>query len=147
MAPEVLFTVLYNTARPVDAIRQLHELTPAVLEGYCRHRVKFADYPGIIPEDNSSVLGLYVTGLTEANMQKLDYFEGSEYERTMVKVKLRRGSGDELKIEENKAYSYVFLYPHRLEKGEWNFEQFHKEKMSRWTRADYIFEGVSLISN
>jgi len=41
-------------------------------------RVKHADYPGITPDSDHEVRGMYVTGLTSANMYKLDQFEGDE---------------------------------------------------------------------
>ncbi|KFA62145.1 hypothetical protein S40285_01711 [Stachybotrys chlorohalonatus IBT 40285] len=140
MAPEVFFSVCYNDPKPHEAIRNLHTFTPAVLEDYCRHRVQFADYPGIIPEKGHSVRGIYATGLTDANMQKLDYFEGSEYERRQVTVVLKKLEGEkEIDGESKKTSVYVFISPEHLEKGEWDFETFRKEKMQMWTRGDWSF--------
>lgn len=141
MAPEIFYSVCYGESNPPAAIKSLHTLTPAVLHGYCRHRVQFADYPGIIAEDGHSVRGIYATGLTEANMHKLDYFEGSEYERKNVKVKLLRKDGDkEVEGEEVGAVTYVFLFPEQLERGEWDFEQFRRDKMRFWARGDWKYE-------
>jgi hypothetical protein len=140
MASEVLFTVLYQHTDPPDTIRKLHTFTPAVLDGYCRHRVKLEDYPGIIPELGRTVLGVYATGLTDANMEKLDYFEGPEYSRRAVTVKLagvRSGSHDTV-VETS---TYIYNQPADLEEGEWDFEHFRKEKISLWSRGDFVFEG------
>lgn len=141
MAPEVFYSVCYGNSNPPGAIKGLHTLTPAVLHGYCRHRVQFADYPGIIPEDGHSVRGIYATGLTKANMVKLDYFEGSEYERRNVKVQLlKQHDGKEVEGEETKAIAYIFLFPKHLERGEWDFEQFRKDKLKFWARGDWVDE-------
>ncbi|KAF7312370.1 Phosphoric monoester hydrolase [Mycena indigotica] len=66
-------------------------IAPAVLLGYTRHKVRYADYPGIIPntdddDETCSVRGTLVTGLTPRDVQFLDTFEGSEYKRQKVAV-------------------------------------------------------------
>lgn len=137
MAPEIFYSVCYGQSNPHDAIKGMHTFTPAVLDDYCRHRVQYADYPAIIPENGHSVRGVYVTGLTDANMIKLDIFEGSEYERKNVKVKLLKKEGDaEVEGEERDVIAYVFMYPNRLELGEWDFEHFKKDRMRLWVRED-----------
>ncbi|KAH6892327.1 AIG2-like family-domain-containing protein [Thelonectria olida] len=141
MAPEVFYSVCYGDSNPHQVIKDLHTFTPATLDGYCRHRVQYADYPGIIAEKGHSVLGIYATGLTDANVQKLDYFEGSEYNRETVKVKLLKKEGDATKGDEYKeTIVYVFNVPEYLEKKEWDFEEFRREKMKSWTRGDWIYE-------
>lgn len=138
MAPEVFYSVCYGTSDPPDAFKGLHTLTPAVLDDYSRHRVKHADYPGIVPEEGHSVRGVFATGLTDANMVKLDYFEGSEYERKKVKVKvLKTVDGKEAEGEERDAIAYVFLYPDSLERVEWDFEAFRRDKLRFWARGDW----------
>ncbi|KAI8657652.1 putative gamma-glutamylcyclotransferase [Fusarium keratoplasticum] len=147
MAPEVFFSVCYGDKNPPKVIKDLHTFTPAILEGYCRHRVQFADYPGVIAEKGHTVLGIYATGLTDANVQKLDNFEGSEYTKTAVQVKLMKKDGDKTSEGERKETSvYVFNNPSHLEKVEWDFEEFRKEKMQFWTRGGWAFDaGKSLI--
>ncbi|KAK8142754.1 hypothetical protein G3M48_008297 [Beauveria asiatica] len=135
MAPEVFFSVCYGTKSPAAAIQALHTFTPAVLDDFCRHRVQHADYPGIVPEPGQSVRGIYVTGLTTANVQKLDHYEGTEYRLETVKVRLdgvEEGAGKELETK-----TYVFLKPKELEKREWDFEEFKRDKMKMWTRNGY----------
>lgn len=140
MAPEIFFSVCYGDHNPSAAIRGLHTFTPAILEDYCRHRVQFADYPAAVPEAGRKIRGIYVTGLTDANMEKLDYFEGSEYERRTVKVQvLVKDGGEEVLGPEKSASVYVFLKPNELERGEWDFEEFRREKMKLWTRGDWAF--------
>lgn len=144
MAPEVFFSVCHGQKNPPQAVQNLYTFTPAILDNHCRHRVKFADYPGVVPEDGHCVRGIYATGLTEANVQKLDYFEGSEYKRANVKVTLlQQKDGEEVKGEVKESSAYIFLYPEQLEKQEWDFEHFRKEKMQQWTRGDWAFVAGS----
>ncbi|KAM5516010.1 AIG2-like family protein [Fusarium oxysporum f. sp. phaseoli] len=140
MAPEVFFTVCYGNRDPPKAIKDMHTFTPAILDGYCRHRVESADYPAVVPEKGHTVLGIYATGLTDGNVDKLDMFEGSEYFKEKVKVKLlnKDGTAPE-KGEAKETFVYVFNNPDHLEKGEWDFEEFRKSKMKNWTRAGLGF--------
>ncbi|OAA43416.1 AIG2-like protein [Beauveria brongniartii RCEF 3172] len=135
MAPEVFFSVCYGTKSPPAAIQALHTFSPAVLDDFCRHRVQYADYPGIVPEPGQSVRGIYVTGLTTANMQKLDHYEGIEYRLETVKVRL--DGVEEGASKEVETKTYVFLKPKELEKREWDFEEFKRDKMKLWTRNGY----------
>jgi gamma-glutamylcyclotransferase (GGCT)/AIG2-like uncharacterized protein YtfP len=123
MAPEVFFSVCYNNKDVPAEISKRHTFTPAILHGYCRRRVEGADYPGITPDEKHVVFGTYATGLSDANMRKLDIFEGGQYERQTVKVKLlthvgnAKGEGN-VEGEERSAEVYVFRYPEELEDNE-----------------------------
>ncbi|KAI0913374.1 AIG2-like family-domain-containing protein [Ustulina deusta] len=146
MAPEVFFTVCYRFSTDnVSLLKSLHQFQPAILHGHCRRRVKFADYPGITPDSGHEVRGMYVTGLTDANMYHLDQFEGSEYERKTVKACLLSKVGDDkgngnVEGEEVECEVYVFNDPTQLEDREWDFEEFRTQKMKKWTREDYGFD-------
>ncbi|XXH00243.1 hypothetical protein Hte_006585 [Hypoxylon texense] len=152
MAPEVFFTVCYRFSQEeVSLLKSLHEFKPAILHGYCRRRVGFADYPGIIPDKDHEVRGMYVTGLTDANMNKLDIFEGSEYVRRTVKARLLSKAGDDtgrgnVEGEEVECEVYVFKYPEQLEDREWDYKEFREQKMKKWTREDYGFEDTDAFS-
>ncbi|QUC22396.1 uncharacterized protein UV8b_06637 [Ustilaginoidea virens] len=141
MAAEVFFSVCYGDKHPPLAIQNLHTFTAAILEDYCRHRVRFADYPAAVPEKGHNIRGIRITGLTDANLEKLDYFEGSEYERRKVKVRLLEKDGDtEVVGDEMSASVYVFLKAEALEKREWDFDEFRREKMNSWTRGDWSYD-------
>lgn len=139
MAPEVFFSVCYGDKSPPKAIQDLHTFTPALLKGYCRHRVQHADYPGIIAEEGHEVRGVYATGLTDANVMRLDTFEGPEYSKVQVEVELLEDGKTQNKGEKKKTNVYVFLSPRYLEKREWDFEEFKKEKMQMWTRGNWAY--------
>lgn len=77
---------------------------------------------------------MYVTGLTDANMYHLDQFEGSEYDRKTVKVRLLSKVGDDkgngnVEGEEVECEVYVFNNPGELEDREWDFHEFRTQKM------------------
>jgi hypothetical protein len=104
-------------------------------------RVKHADYPGITPDADHEVRGMYVTGLTDANMYHLDQFEGSEYDRKTVTTRLlsRDNKGSLVEGESVECEVYVFNNPAELEDREWDYEEFRTQKMKLWTREDYGF--------
>jgi hypothetical protein len=94
MHPNILRRVIGNDGSHLS-------ICPAVLLHFTRHKVKFADYPGIVPYldakaslldgkelnfDEQSVRGTFVSGLTSHDIHCLDVFEGSEYSRVKVLV-------------------------------------------------------------
>jgi hypothetical protein len=94
MAPQILHRVIHGQAEPEPWQKDLVAIRPAILHGYRRHRVKGADYPGLLPARlSSAVLGTVVTGLTDGDMYRLDLFEGGEYQKRKVKVQLLRSPG------------------------------------------------------
>lgn len=153
MAPEILYRVIYgksNVSSDAAASAAAAKLTiqPAILHDYCRHRVKYADYPGIVPEKGREVRGTYVTGLSDDNMAKLDTFEGSEYLKERVRVVLLRDAkvgGDVhegVEDEVVEAKTYVFINGEgELEKVEWDYEVFRRERMFLWADKSEEYKG------
>lgn len=143
MAREVLHRVCHGTSNPNPRQHLAFTVTPAILHSHCRHRVKQADYPGMIAEAGHSVRGTYVTGLNDLDIVRLDYFEGAEYERRPVKVVLLREDESEGEVVATSTYIYT-AGEQRLEKREWDFEEFKREKMrGRWSDDGEEFEGVN----
>lgn len=156
MAPGVLHRVIHGTHSPEQWQKDLITTRPAMLQNYRRHRVRWADYPAIIPHDNSQVRGSFVTGLTEGDIRRLDIFEGDQYKRSVVKVQVLKNveldqaapEGDSAKLdvlEEVEAQTYVWLEDPdaTLEPQEWDFEAFKKDKMRAWMGIDES-EGVAV---
>ncbi|KAJ7227221.1 hypothetical protein GGX14DRAFT_348174 [Mycena pura] len=91
MHPEILKRVIGNDGSHLY-------ICPAVLLEFTRHRIKGADYPGIVPYATGlrvlfddeldrkacSVRGTMVTGLTASDIALLDTFEGDEYTKKTV---------------------------------------------------------------
>lgn len=154
MAPEILSRVLHGhitpSRRPQLAQQQLH-IQPAVLHGYSRHKVAGADYPGIIPSTvgtGKSVRGTYVRGLSAGDVERLDVFEGGEYERVVVRcvVLVPRVGGDGgvelVEGEEVVAETYVFTAGEGgLEAEEWDYETFRREKLRNWADTSVEYAG------
>ncbi|KAL8348784.1 hypothetical protein RB601_002263 [Gaeumannomyces tritici] len=145
MAPEVFFTVCFRLSNPPAEVRDKYRFRPAVLPGYCRHRVQHADYPGVVADaatPGREVRGAFVDGLTAENVAKLDYFEGSEYTRRTVRVRLLDvddGSGG----AEVETQTYVYRFKDNLDDEEWDFDEFRRDKLRQWVREDYVFAGKS----
>ncbi|EOD51209.1 putative disease resistance protein [Neofusicoccum parvum UCRNP2] len=153
MVPQVMYRVIYNSSDPQPWQKTLTTAKPAFLPGYQRRKVRQADYPGIIPvatdssSPSSSVRGTLVTGLTEGDIFRLDTFEGDEYERRRVPVRVvTAGRVDATDVpggvfaptetEEVVAETYVWTAGEdRLEPGEWDFDEFVREKLRRWVGA------------
>lgn len=162
MAPQILHRVIHGRADPEPWQKALLKFRPAVLHGYKRHRVRDADYPGIVPAKSSdasdkssnatTVLGTLVSGLTDGDIHRLDIFEGEDYSKQEVTVQtLRDGDGksnlqDVLNAagaervgegEEVVAVTYVWTAgEEKLEEVEWDFESFKKDKLAWWVGAD-----------
>ncbi|KAF4614155.1 hypothetical protein D9613_007797 [Agrocybe pediades] len=92
MHPKILKAVIRNNGSHL-------KVCPAVLLDHTRHEVKYNDYPGVVSiekgaglferpltQEERSVRGTVVTGLTDSDMTALDNFEGDEYIRRKVQV-------------------------------------------------------------
>ncbi|MCJ1278263.1 hypothetical protein MMC21_006078 [Puttea exsequens] len=151
MAPQVLHRVIYGTTTPSPTQVSRLTIAPALLSGYVRHKVRYCDYPAIIPSSKpgACVRGTFVQGLTEGDQWRLDLFEGSQYKRVEVQSRLLREEGEGGlggEVEEGKqvrAETYVWKDGvGELEDGEWDFEVFRREKMGRWVGSEEEYEEV-----
>ena len=101
----------------------------------------------MIPAPNSSVRGTFVEGLTDGDLWRLDIFEGCQYTREEVRVKLLDKVGDEaghgnVEGEEVSAKTYVWAEGlEYLENSEWDFGEFRREKLHRWSGGNEEYEG------
>jgi len=141
MAHSVLSRVIYGTTRSEQLLAKKLKIRPAILHGYCRHQVKYVDYPGIIPEHGKSVKGTYVTDLTREDIRRLDTFEGEEYTRDMVTVKLLDDDGTE-EVEAVECSTYVYMDPKNLVREEWDFNRFVSEKLRYWVGDSKEYDEV-----
>jgi hypothetical protein len=148
MAPSVLYRVIYGNPQPLDYQKQQTSSAPALLEGYERRKVQGCDYPAITACGGGCVRGLLVKGLRDMDLVHLDTFEGSQYTREVVKVRVLREGEKEEKGGENaeakadevgseselvEAQTYVWSEGTEwLEEEEWDFEEFRREKLLRW---------------
>lgn len=165
MAPQMLHRVIHGSPTPEPWQKALIRFQPALLHGYRCHRVRGADYPGIVAESDSestAVLGVLVYGLTEGDIFRLDKYEGGEYVKETVKVRTLRASALEGAKEDGEvtserqlrdmlvaagsqvvdegeevmAATYVWIAgKERLEETEWDFETFKRDKLAWWVGA------------
>jgi len=146
MAREILNRVCYgpgNVGHDPEATRLAAHLKiqSAILHDYSRRKVRGCDYPGIIPQKGHTVRGTYVTGLTDRDIYRLDTFEGSEYDRIKIKIRVLGMDGEETKEVEAETYVYS-AGDKRLEGKEWDYKEFRKEKMHRWTNESVEYQEV-----
>ncbi|KAF3138561.1 hypothetical protein TWF703_004609 [Orbilia oligospora] len=148
MAFPILSRVIYGTQHPDPWQRDRLRIRPAILHDHCRHRVKNVDYPGVVAQTGSSVRGTVVEGLSKMDIDRLDAFEGHEYERRQVKVSLLADeraldishSGRETS-ETVMAGTYIWTEGTQyLEDAEWDFDHFVKQKLRNWVGDAKNFE-------
>lgn len=147
MAPQVLYRVCFGTPNPPPFQRSSITITPALLLAYTCHKVRLCDYPAIIPSSStSSVHGTYVSGLTDGDIWRLDIFEGGQYVRKKLKIrtltKVGDGTGEgNVEGEEVEVETYVWIAGDELlEEGEWDFDEFKREKLKSWVGSEQ-YEG------
>ncbi len=100
---------------------------PAVLEQYACYRVRGAVYPGIIPVEEACTEGMVYAGLGAAPLARLDRYEGDEYRRERVQVRLHGGRVIE-------AWTYVMRSTDRLSAEPWDRAQFGRRELAAWLR-------------
>ena len=147
MAPQVLYRVCYGSTRPTALQKSLLIIRPAILDSYCRRKVRDCDYPAIIPSSGAQVRGTYVQGLTDADIWRLDTFEGEQYTRQMVRIKLLEEDGEghtEPNADDSELEAETYVWAdgvEDLEEEEWDFVEFRLQKMSRWIGGDEEYAG------
>ncbi|KAF8239783.1 hypothetical protein L208DRAFT_1385831 [Tricholoma matsutake] len=127
---------------------------------YTRHKVKWAEYPGIVPyaqsrilcnrelgPEEKSVRGVLVKGLTHTDMIVLDLFEGPEYVRKCVSahqlgalVKLSEHPSDEESLITTKLPplpSLVDLAP-ALDAETYVYKNFENLDAELWSFEDFV---------
>ena len=109
-----------------------HAAVDAELQGYARHLVRGQDYPGLALANPESIIrGRLYLEVDDASLARLDRFEGEEYERIVVTVRLADGSRRD-------AFCYRFrpaLVAARLLPGDWDPASFEGEGKARFMAA------------
>ncbi|KAH8146874.1 uncharacterized protein LAJ45_09248 [Morchella importuna] len=141
MAVPILFRVVYGTTSPEAWQVASLRVRPAILHSYCRYKVRFVDYPAIIPENGKEVQGTYVEGLTEGDIFRLDRFEGGDYSRKRVQVNVLESNGEEGENVETETYVWT-VGEERLEMEEWDFCKFVETKLARWADSTVEYTEV-----
>ena len=89
-----------------------------LLQDYQIYSLKNRVYPGIKSATNAAVNGL-VSKVDKNTLDNLDWFEGSEYERKEVEIKLDSGE-----LVECFCYILKSTHHHIIDHEEWDFQHF-----------------------
>jgi len=127
--PDPLFC--YGTLCFPEIMRRVIGVVPAslaaILMDYACYKLSGRDYPGIVPKRGMSTHGVIYQGLSRDQLERLDDYEGEEYQRQRVVVVTESG-------QELQAWSYV-VQPgyHHLSTGlDWSLETFRREKLAQY---------------
>lgn len=103
----------------------------ATLFGFAREGVRGQAYPGIRPEPGAQTVGRLYLDLDEAELAQLDAFEGSEYRRETVQVRITTGDGRSLDVP---AEVYRLVDPLRLDGKAWDPDRFAHDSAAGFYR-------------
>ena len=86
--------------------------------------------------------------MTDGDIWRLNIFEGNQYTREKVRVRILKEVGDDkgegnVEGEEVDAETYVWADDTEyLEESEWDFAEFRREKMHRWAGGSEEYKGA-----
>lgn len=89
----------------------------ATLDAHARFDVVDQTYPGMVPRADASVAGVLHLDVDDADVERLDRFEGDDYRRTTVLVECADGT-------QRHADTYVYLHRDRLLPSRWEPDRF-----------------------
>lgn len=105
-----------------------YQKTAAVLKGYDRKRVRGGSYPVVYPSSiHSQVPGIVYFGVSSADLEKLDLFEGEYYVKKNELVATREG-----KTVSAAVYVLKEEYYPMISFEEWDAAHFEKVDMQRF---------------
>lgn len=80
----------------------------AILDNYHRYKVKNESYPAIYPFQGKNVRGKLLLNISDAELEYLDAYEGDEYTRRKVIVKILENQKEVPENEIEGVYAYTF---------------------------------------
>ena len=104
----------------------------ARLDGFVREGVRGQSYPGIRPQAGACTIGRVYLEIDEAELGRLDAFEGAEYRRESVTVVMATRDGRCITIA---AEVYRFTEPLGLDGAPWDAARFGCESAEGFYRA------------
>ncbi len=93
----------------------------ARLDGYARFEVRDQTYPGMVAQANSQVAGVLYLDVDDADLARLDHFEGDDYQRVAHEVACEDGFA-------RAAETYVYRLHDCLLKTSWQPETFAMQR-------------------
>lgn len=98
-------------------VRGRYRRAAAVLAGHARYAIVDACYPGMVRKIGASVEGVLYFDVDQPDLARLDAFEGAEYRRGAVSVRVPDGA--QVQVE-----TYLYIRPQRLLSTEWDAANF-----------------------
>jgi gamma-glutamylcyclotransferase (GGCT)/AIG2-like uncharacterized protein YtfP len=92
----------------------------AILRGHARFTVGGQAYPGIVTQPDAQVEGVLYRGVTAGDLLLLDAFEGQEYRRIAVELRLSDGTAAQ-------AWTYLYI-AQDLSDSPWDPEAFAMQR-------------------
>jgi gamma-glutamylcyclotransferase (GGCT)/AIG2-like uncharacterized protein YtfP len=102
-----------------------HASRRATIAGYSRRRVPGQVYPALVVDPGSTVTGVLYAGLTEAEIDRLDRFEGEDYPRVSVQALTEDGAAAS-------TFVYIYAHPERASQDLWDPSWFEREGLQRF---------------
>ena len=102
-------------------VRGSYRAERARLDGHGRFEIVGETYPGMVMLDGASVEGVLYFDVEAADIAALDAFEGDQYRRANVQVRLDSGATVQ-------AGTYIYLLAQKLSDSPWRPEAFQMAK-------------------
>lgn len=122
---------VYGTLQLPEKLQSLLGRVPslelATLHDYRCGLVARADFPGIVPQQDSVVNGQVLAPLDQSELEILDQYEGELYQRLRVTVMTARGPVNVW------VYAIVPWARGRVTQQVWTVEAYRARKQPRWT--------------
>jgi gamma-glutamylcyclotransferase (GGCT)/AIG2-like uncharacterized protein YtfP len=113
--------------------KQRYQSTEETICGYARYKVLGEEYPAVIAtpaEISNRLQGRVYWSVDSQDMERLDLFEGAEYERVTTKT-----------VSGHNVALYVFLATHKVSEQPWDPIWFEQTGMSIFLKRYPGFTG------
>lgn len=107
---------------------KVHKGQAAKLHNFAAYKVVGDVYPGIWHLEGVSTDGILYQNISKEELEKLDRYEGEEYNRELLEVETEDGN-----MHRAWVYTYRPAYRHMLSEVPWNPEYFNESELD-----DYV---------
>ena len=133
---------VYGTLMDADIMGRVtgsvcHQSQEATLQEYSRRTVCGEVYPAIIKQSGCSVDGIVYFNISLVDIERLDKFEGSLYERIEVEIILNNG-------ERAGSHTYVISTKsaHQLSNDSWCYDNFLAKHKNQFQNGYYGYDEL-----
>ncbi|QDU54741.1 gamma-glutamylcyclotransferase family protein [Aeoliella mucimassa] len=128
MAHVFVYGTLLEPTMMQAVVGRLVASQPATLLKYVRSQLTGCYYPGMVPSDYHQVTGAVYCDLTDAELARLDYFEGPEYLRATVQPVL----GESNQVVSAEAYLLQPSEQSRMLHLDWDVQHFRQSNLQEF---------------